>query len=121
VADVATPGSAATTAEQEPAASTPDTTLRRAEPVTVPARCTGAEIRYCPQAESLRLEGQIVVEVRIDENGRVLDPSVVRSDDAVLSSCALRSVVRMRCEPATRNGTAVESRHRILFDFRLPR
>ena len=110
-----------TRAEPEPAVASPGVARAGTDAPVVPARCTGAEIRYCPQAESLRLEGQIVIEVLVREDGRVSDPQVVRSDDDVLTTCAVRSVARLRCEPATRNGAPVESRRRLLFDFRLPR
>ncbi len=95
--------------------------LAGSDPEVVPARCAGAQIRYCPQAESLRIEGQVLIDVLVREDGSVSDPVLVRADDDVLRDCGLRSVARLHCQPASRRGVPGRMRRTVLFDFRLPR
>ena len=61
---------------------------------------------YPKEAEALGIEGSVVLEVRIDEAGRVVDVRVVRSIP-LLDGAAIAAAKRWRFEPAAIDGRPV--------------
>jgi serine/threonine-protein kinase len=94
-------------------------TLSADDPEVIPARCLSCEVAYSPQAERLRVEGDVVLALVVDEEGRVADARILRSDDRLLEAPALRSVMRWRYHPATRGGVAGRMRLQVTVRFRL--
>ncbi|MDB6092512.1 MAG: TonB family protein [Verrucomicrobia bacterium] len=54
--------------------------------------------------------GDVLVEFTVDENGRVINPKVVRSNDPVFENPTLRAIAKWRFEPGRKNGRAVRFR-----------
>lgn len=99
-----------TTADQAKAAPQPARPLRRPAP------------KYPKSAARRGVEGEVVVRVRIDDSGRVVDASVVRATPAgIFDAAALAAARRYRFAPATEAGRPVAStlEQRIL--FRVPK
>ncbi len=61
---------------------------------------------YPPIAESARVQGIVIVEIRIDEDGRVSDARVIRPV-ALLDQAALDAVLQWEFEPTMLNGRPV--------------
>lgn len=75
---------------------------------------------YPPSAQQRRIEGTVVVSLRINQAGRVEDPAVVSSDPAgVFDQAALSAITQWRFKPEVRNGEPIAVRTRIRFVFRL--
>jgi protein TonB len=60
-----------------------------------------------------------VVEFGVDEGGRVYDPRVVRSSDALFDEPTLEAVRQWRFEPGRRNGRIVRFRMMLPVEFHL--
>jgi TonB family protein len=54
---------------------------------------------YPSEARRQGLAGEVWVEFMVDEDGRVLNPRVVRSSDAMFESATLNAVLKWRFEP----------------------
>lgn len=65
---------------------------------------------YPSEARRQGLAGEVVVEFVVDENGRVLNPRVVRSSHAMFESATLSAVSKWRFEPGRKEGRAVRFR-----------
>lgn len=65
---------------------------------------------YPSEARRQGLAGEVWVEFRVDEEGRVLNPRVVRSSDAMFESATLNAVSKWRFEPGRKGGKAVRFR-----------
>jgi TonB family protein len=91
------------------------------DPDVVLSECGQQPVRYSAQAESLGVHGHVLVEMVIDEDGRVTEPRVLRSPDPVLTRLALDNLKRWNCRPATRLGVPGKIRTKIGIDFVLPR
>jgi protein TonB len=61
--------------------------------------------------------GTVYVIFIVDENGRVVQPSVQRSSDRIFESAALAAVKQWRFEPGKRNGQPVRFRMRVPITF----
>ena len=75
---------------------------------------------YPQVAKDAGIEGQVVVQFIVNEQGRVEDPVVLRSPDDVLSEAALAAVRESRFEPGRTGGEAVKVRFAVPITFRLP-
>jgi TonB family protein len=74
---------------------------------------------YPLQAKSLRMEGKVVLDATVMEDGRVGDLRVVQGP-AVFTSAAIEAVKKWRYKPFVLDGKAVKSPMRIMVDFKLP-
>jgi protein TonB len=86
--------------------------------VVAPA-CLSCPITYSALAERLGVEGDVSLEIAVDEEGRVVEATVVRSDSEILRDLALRNVRRWRYRPATKGGVAGKVRLEVVVQFRL--
>ena len=62
---------------------------------------------YPPVAKQQRIQGTVVLEATIDENGAVREPHVVRSAGSLLDTAAIQAVRKWRYLPTTFNGVPV--------------
>lgn len=75
---------------------------------------------YPPSARRTGTEGQVLVRVLVDENGRVENADVIRSEPAgVFDAAALKAIRGWRFSPAQRAGQPVAVRIDIPISFRL--
>ena len=65
------------------------------------------------------LRGEVVVEFRVDENGRVHEPHVVSSTHRMFEEPTLRAVSRWQFEPGRRNGRVVSFKMAVPVVFNL--
>jgi protein TonB len=74
---------------------------------------------YPPQALLLRLEGRVILDATIYEDGTVHEISVVQGQP-VLARSAKEAVARWRYKPFELNGQPVKTKTTITVDFKLP-
>ncbi len=74
---------------------------------------------YPPQALLLRLQGKVVLEASIFEDGTVHELKVLQGS-AVLARSTVEAVRRWRYQPYELNGKPVKTKTTITVDFRLP-
>jgi len=75
---------------------------------------------YPAQAQSLRIEGKVVLDAMVMEDGTVSGLKVAEGQPVFISS-ALEAVKQWRYKPFVLDGKAVKSPMRITVDFKLPR
>ena len=63
-------------------------------------------------------EGNVVVEITIDERGAIVDKTVLHSMGSKLDEKFLVALENWRFQPATRNGVAIASKQDAVFHFR---
>jgi TonB family protein len=63
-------------------------------------------------------EGNVVVEITIDERGEIVKKDVLQSMGSKLDEKALAALNGWRFQPATRNGVAIASKQDAVFHFR---
>jgi protein TonB len=85
----------------------PPTLLQRVDPV------------YPDIAVRARVEGVVILEAIIDEEGRVKEVKVVRSVP-LLDRAAIEAVERWRCEPVVFNGRTIPVILNVVVSFRIP-
>lgn len=61
--------------------------------------------------------GYVCFAATIDTEGRVSDPTIIRSSSAEFARAAARKLANWRFEPATRDGAPVEIRYPITIDY----
>lgn len=88
-------------------------------PAGVPARVE--RCRYNSRAQRLGLEGTMVIEVDIDEKGRVTQADVRKPLEEELDRECLEAVRSARFEPATLGGNAIASTRFLRLRFELER
>lgn len=88
------------------------------DPEVVRPQCIDCPVTYSPQAERLRLEGDVVVALVVDEEGRVTQARLVRSDEKLLEEPALRSVRKWQYRPATKGGVPGKMHIEVTVRFR---
>jgi protein TonB len=76
---------------------------------------------YPPIARRLRVEGEVVVAVLVDETGEVAETRLVRgaSRDVGLDEAALAAARSATFQPATKNGVRVKMWTTLRIPFRL--
>ncbi len=90
---------------------------------------SGADVRpalpvnaFEPRVDSSELqgvpEGDVVVEITIDEKGNIVEKKIVRSLAPNLDLKVLAALEAWHFEPATRNGLAIASKQDIYYHFR---
>ncbi|MGH9641450.1 MAG: TonB family protein [Terriglobales bacterium] len=75
---------------------------------------------YPVQAKSLRVEGKVVLDAMVMEDGTVGDLKIVQGAPTLAAS-AVEAVKQWRYKPFVLDGKVVKSSMRIVVDFRLPR
>ena len=83
--------------------------IHRAEPV------------YTEEARNAKIEGAVLIQMVIDENGVPTEPKVVRSLDKGLDEKALEAVKQWRFKPGLREGKPASVTANIEINFRLPK
>jgi len=80
-------------------------------PQLVPARVLGQprSLEYTPEARRLGIEGLIVLEIEIDERGRVVDVRIRKGLEDGLDRAVIRTVKTWTFAPATLAGRAIRS------------
>jgi len=74
---------------------------------------------YPLEAKRSLLNGTVMVEFTVDENGAVLEPHVVNSSDRIFNDATLRAVAKWRFEPGRRAGRIVRFRMAVPVVFNL--
>lgn len=77
-------------------------------------------IVYPRLAREAGIEGQVVVQFIVNEQGRVQDAVVLRSPDEMLSRASLEAVNGLEFRPGRNGGVAVKTRFAVPVTFRLP-
>lgn len=108
-------------AQDRPDAEEADTTHRNYE--TAPQLIGGMdalrdEVQYPQEAKERGLEGRVVVQFVIRENGTPADVTVKRPLDPLLNAEAVRAVQNLRFLPALRGGEPVAVRMTLPISFR---
>ena len=88
---------------------------------------TGEEVRpalpvvspdpVVPAAELNGLQGDVVVEVTIDEQGNIVRKTVIQSLAPSIDGKVLEALENWRFRPATRNGIAIPSKQDVFYHF----
>jgi len=76
-------------------------------------------VRYPVLAKKAGIEGRVIVQFVVDEQGRVVDPVVVRGLGAGCDEEAVRAVRRARFRPGTQRGVPVKVKMSVPVTFRL--
>jgi protein TonB len=63
-------------------------------------------------------EGNVVVEITIDERGEIVRKSVLESAGSALDNKVLAALENWHFHPATRNGVAIASKQDAIFHFK---
>ena len=84
--------------------------IRPALPVVSPDPAIAA-------AELKGLQGDVVVEVTIDENGSIIQKVVIQSLAPAIDGKVLEALDNWRFRPATRNGVAIPSKQDVYYHF----
>ena len=76
--------------------------------------------RYPRRAARLQIEGFVIIEFTITQDGNVIEPVVTESEPSnVFDRAALEAIVQWKFEPQVENGQAVNSRARQRIEFGL--
>ncbi len=76
-------------------------------------------LRYPEIARQVGIEGRVVVQFIIDEQGRVVDPVVVRGIGGGCDEAAVEAVKKVQFTPGRQRGRAVRVRYSLPIVFRL--
>jgi TonB family protein len=87
---------------------------------TPPALTSSVEAAYPAEALRDRIEGAVVLELTVDEAGRVQNPRVVTPGGHGFDEAALAAVKRFTFEPARQGGAAIASTIQFTYEFHLP-
>ncbi|WP_438025465.1 TonB-dependent siderophore myxochelin receptor MxcH [Sorangium sp. So ce233] len=85
-----------------------------------PRLVEGAEAEYPPEARAARREGDVVLKLLIDAEGRVTEAEIASPAGHGFDEAARAAALRFRFTPARRGGTPVASRILYGYEFRLP-
>lgn len=75
---------------------------------------------YPPSALTKGLEGRVLVEFVVDEDGNIENPTVANGAGEILNQAALRAVRRLKCTAARRQSRPVVAKMTRLVVFTLP-
>jgi TonB family protein len=87
--------------------------------VTRPVILDRVEPQYTETARRVRLEGTVIVQAVIDEQGRVVDVKVLKRLPMGLDQAAVDAVSRWRFQPATLHGRPVKVYYSLTVVFRV--
>ena len=82
----------------------PRTPVRVGGQIQAPALLHRVEPEYPPLAVKAHLQGLVILEATVDENGRVQSVKVLRSDAPLLDGAAIDAVKQWQYSPLTLNG-----------------
>jgi TonB family protein len=51
-----------------------------------------SNVKYPEEAKSLGVQGKVIVRFIVDENGRIIEPEILKSDNPLLDEAALKSL-----------------------------
>jgi protein TonB len=74
---------------------------------------------YPKFARQAGIEGRVIVQFVVDEQGTVTDPTVIRSVHRLLDQAAVRAVQKLNCTPGMQRNTPVKVRLAMPVVFRL--
>jgi TonB family protein len=77
------------------------------------------KIVYPPEAKSAGIEGKVLVSFVVDEKGRVNSPSILKSDNDLLSGAALKAVSQLEFSPGKIAGKKVKVKMILPIVFKL--
>ena len=77
------------------------------------------EPTYPPEAAQAGLQGVVMVEFYVGEDGEVYQPRAIHTDHRQLNAAAVEAITQWRFEPAYKNGHPTQVRHRVSLHFRL--
>lgn len=80
-----------------------------------------AVLEYPRIARLAGVEGRVIVQFIIDENGNVINPQVIRGVGAGLDEAAVQAIQSVRFEPGRQRGRAVPVQYTIPVNFQLDR
>ncbi len=80
----------------------------------------GENVQYPAEALEKRIQGDVHVKFDVDEDGRVLNPKIMRAIGGGCDEEALRVVKLLKYIPARNRGTHVTTHHDVVIHFRLP-
>jgi len=75
--------------------------------VTMPERISYENAVYPDAAKPGRLDGQVIVEVTVDQEGKATSPRILTSSSPIFEAAALESAKTYRYRPATKEGRPV--------------
>ncbi len=106
-------------ASREPEKTTPERVVELSPGAAENSLVHRVEPEYPEQARQLKLQGAVVLDVRIGANGAVQDVQVV-SGVPQLAQASTEAVKQWRFKPRAVNGHPVEMETRVTLNFRLP-
>jgi protein TonB len=112
---VATPGPTPVTT----LAPAPGQLYSESDPEVVKAECQSCPTDYPPVLERLRLEGDVEVQLLVDENGHVTEARATGAPRRELKDAAVQTVRKWRFRPATRHGVPGKLWRTVTVKFRL--
>jgi len=75
--------------------------------------------QYPPELKKKKIQGTVYVLFIVDQDGRVKEPKVQKSDHPAFEAPALNAVKKWRFEPGKMGGKAVQFRMRVPMTFAL--
>ena len=102
-----------------PAPPAPRGPVRVGGQIAAPTLRHRVEPIYPPVAVSAHLEGAVILEAIVDENGQVAGVKVIRSAGALLDNAALAAVKQWRYEPLQLNGIRAKFLLTVVLSFNL--
>jgi len=116
----APPPAPTVTATQKKVETLAPPTDKCADPIVKPRRKGGPQPQYTQQARQAEIEGQVKVQVTVDESGKVIAAQVVGGGLGYgLDEAALAAAKRWTFEPATKCGNPVVGTATLPFGFHL--
>lgn len=76
----------------------------------IPERISGRDPVTPPQLRQRNVGGQVIIHAVITKDGRVRDPTVIRTDNQLLNAPAINAFRTWQFRPATKNGEPVNVR-----------
>lgn len=99
----------------------PRTPVRTGGNIQAPALLHRVEPEYPPLAVKAQLQGLVILEATVDENGHVSAVKVLRSDAPLLDGAAIAAVKQWQYAPLTLNGTREPFILTVMLSFHLTR
>ena len=87
--------------------------------VLPPKRVADVPAEYTAEAREARIQGVVILQLVLDEKGRVADVKALKGLPYGLTESAITAVRQWRFEPATRNGVPVAVKYNVTINFRL--
>jgi protein TonB len=78
------------------------------------------KIPYPEEARRAEIEGQVILTITVDLNGKVVAAKVVSGPGYGLNEAALDAIKRFKFRPAMKDGEAVSTEMRYTYTFYLP-